>query len=95
MSELAMSDYGNNLDHGNGSAGRFTRTAVAQRDVGDDSRGVVLLVTVSEAARILRLGRSKTYELIAAGALEVVHIGRCCRVPVDSVEAYVDRLRRG
>lgn len=68
---------------------------MARSYVGDDSRGVVLLLTVSEAARMLGLGRSKTYELIAAGALEVVHIGRCCRVPVDAVEAYVDRLRRG
>lgn len=54
---------------------------------------VVLLLSVTEAARALGLGRSKTYELIASGDLEVVHIGRCSRVPVDAVAAYVQRLR--
>lgn len=53
----------------------------------------VLLLSVDEVARALSLGRSKTYELIAAGELEVVHIGRCARVLVESVEAYVERLR--
>lgn len=56
---------------------------------------VVLLLSVGDVARALGLGRSKTYELIAAGELEVVHIGRCARVPLDSAEAYVRRLRRG
>lgn len=55
--------------------------------------GVVLLLSVTEAARALRLGRSKTYELIASGDLEVVHVGRCSRVPVDAIEAFVERLR--
>ena len=52
-----------------------------------------LLITIREAATILRLGRSKVYELIGAGELEVVHIGRACRLPIDGVEAYVERLR--
>lgn len=60
---------------------------------GKKGGGVVLLLSVAEAARALSLGRSKTYELIASGELEVVHIGRCSRVPVDAVEAYVERLR--
>jgi excisionase family DNA binding protein len=56
--------------------------------------GLRLLLTVREAAHALGVGRSTTYELIAAGELEVVHIGRACRVPVAVVEAYVDPLRR-
>jgi excisionase family DNA binding protein len=68
------------------------RTELGERGDGD---AVVLLLSVPEAARALRLGRSKTYQLIAAGDLEVVHIGRCCRVPVESVEAYVERIRSG
>src|SRR5690242_8316590 len=39
-----------------------------------------ILLTISEAAERLRIGRSTTYELIAAGRLETVHIGRACRV---------------
>lgn len=58
-----------------------------------DGDTMVLLLSVEEAGTALGIGRTKTYELIAAGFLEAVHIGRCARVPVDSVERYVDRLR--
>jgi excisionase family DNA binding protein len=51
------------------------------------------LITIKQAARVLNLGRSTIYELIAAGQLEVVHIGRSARVPAQSVEALVARLR--
>ncbi|MHB8465605.1 MAG: helix-turn-helix domain-containing protein [Acidimicrobiales bacterium] len=53
-----------------------------------------LLLTIVEAARMLSIGRSKAYELIAAGELEVVHIGRAARVPLTSLETFVRRLRR-
>lgn len=33
------------------------------------------------------------YELIGAGEVEVVHIGRAARIPLDSVERFVARLR--
>lgn len=66
-----------------------------RRDTRRVGEGAVLLLSIEEAARTLGLGRSKTYELIAAGELEVVHIGRCARVPVDAVEAFVERLRQG
>ena len=56
--------------------------------------GLVLLLSVEEVARALRLGRSKTYELIASGELETVHIGRSVRVPVDAIERFVMGLRR-
>ena len=55
----------------------------------------VLLLTVPEAARVLGIGRSTVYELIARGDLEVVHIGRSCRVPVSAIEAYIERLQAG
>jgi excisionase family DNA binding protein len=65
----------------------------------DDDRsatasGPRLLLTVREAAHALGVGRSTAYELVNAGELEVVHIGRACRVPVAVVEAYVERLRQ-
>jgi len=53
-----------------------------------------LLLTVRQAAELLAIGRTTAYELIAAGELEVVHIGRSARVPVDAVDALVTRLRR-
>lgn len=72
---------------------RAERQGGADRLEGRES-GLVLLLSVNEAARALGIGRSKTYELIAAGELETVHIGRAVRVPVDAVERFVDALRR-
>jgi len=53
-----------------------------------------LLVTVADAALMLSLSRSRTYELIAAGAIPSVSIGRSRRIPVDGLRDYVARLRQ-
>ena len=53
-----------------------------------------LLLTVTEAAAVLGVGRTTAYGLIASGQLEVVHIGRVARVPITAVQELVDRLRR-
>ena len=58
-----------------------------------DSLQPPLLLPIVGAARLLGIGRSTVYELIASGELEVVHIGRSARVPVAAIEAYVERLR--
>ena len=62
--------------------------------VSDSETTTRLLLTIREAAHALGIGRSKAYELIAAGELETVHIGRACRVPLDAVHGYIGRLRR-
>jgi excisionase family DNA binding protein len=54
----------------------------------------VLLLTIVEAARVLSIGRTTMYELIGAGEITVVHIGRAVRVPVSELEAFVGRQRR-
>lgn len=54
-----------------------------------------VLLTIPEAARLLSIGRTLTYELIAAGELEVVHIHRAARVPLDAVHEFVQRRRAG
>lgn len=54
---------------------------------------LVLLLSIEEAGHALGVRRTKVYELIGRGDLEVVHIDRSARVPVESVRAYVDRLR--
>ena len=51
-----------------------------------------LLLTVVEAAAMLGVGRTKVYELIAGGELQVVHIGRAARVPLATVHGFVDAL---
>ncbi len=52
-----------------------------------------LLLTIPQAARVLAVGRTTLYELIAAGALETVHIGRSVRVPVAAIRSFVDQQR--
>jgi len=52
-----------------------------------------LLVSVQNAARMLAVGRTTVYELIGAGELEAIQIGRSRRVPVASLEAFVQRRR--
>jgi excisionase family DNA binding protein len=52
-----------------------------------------LLYKPEGAAAELGVGRTKVYELIAAGELESITIGRARRIPADSIRAYVERLR--
>jgi excisionase family DNA binding protein len=51
-----------------------------------------LLLTTVEAARVLHVGRTTVYELINAGSLRPVHIGRSCRISRAELERYVDGL---
>ncbi|MFB8129793.1 helix-turn-helix domain-containing protein [Streptomyces mirabilis] len=51
-----------------------------------------LLYTPEEAAEALRLGRSTVYELMAEGVLAFVKQGRCRRIKVAVLKAYVDSL---
>ena len=55
-------------------------------------RTTALLVTVVEAAEVLRLSRSTVYELIYSGKLPSVKIGYSRRVRVVDLEAYVRSL---
>lgn len=52
-----------------------------------------LLLTPTEAASALGIGRSKVYELLKSGQLQSVHIGACRRVPLDALTAFLEQLR--
>jgi excisionase family DNA binding protein len=52
-----------------------------------------LFVPVLTAARMLGIGRTKVYELVGDGELELVHIGCRALIPVDSVHSFARRLR--
>ncbi|MFE7278084.1 helix-turn-helix domain-containing protein [Streptomyces sp. NPDC057623] len=53
----------------------------------------LVLLTVEEAARRLRIGRTTCYGLIRSGELESIDIGRLRRVPADAPAAYLARRR--
>ncbi|MGW3412418.1 excisionase family DNA-binding protein [Streptomyces sp. NPDC000888] len=52
------------------------------------------LLTVEEAARRLRIGRTTCFKLVRAGEIESVTVGRLRRVPPDALPAFVSELRR-
>jgi excisionase family DNA binding protein len=52
-----------------------------------------MLLTPSEAAQVLGVGRSKVYELMRSGARGSVRIDSCRRIPVDDLTSLVARLR--
>lgn len=50
------------------------------------------LLTVDEAAKVLRLSRAKTYQLISRGALRAVRIDGARRVRPSDLAAYIESL---
>lgn len=52
-----------------------------------------LLLTPTEAATALGIGRSKLYELLQTGQINSVRIGACRRVPADALMAFLQALR--
>ena len=49
------------------------------------------LRTVGKAAHRLGIGRSFTYELVAAGQIETIHVGQLCKEFVDGIAAFIER----
>ncbi|MEU9166090.1 excisionase family DNA-binding protein [Streptomyces sp. NPDC048424] len=52
-----------------------------------------VLLTVEEAARCLRVGRTTCFALIGSGELESLLVGGLRRVPADAPAAYLARRR--
>ncbi len=48
-----------------------------------------LLLTVDEAAEVLRIGRNGAYAAVANGCLPSVRIGRTIRIPRDALEVLI------
>lgn len=49
------------------------------------------LLKIEDAARVLSLGRSKTYQLVMEGAIPSIHIGRSRRIPAAALERWIDQ----
>ena len=47
------------------------------------------LLDSREVARLLGIGRTKTFQLMATGQLPVVRIGRCARVPRLALQSWI------
>ena len=54
--------------------------------------GLSVLLTVEEAAQLLRLGRTTTFELVMRGDIQSVKIGRRRLVVREGLDRYVAEL---
>lgn len=52
-----------------------------------------ICVKVNEAARMIGVGRTKLYELIASGEIEVVKLGKSTRITTSSLHELIMRQR--
>lgn len=55
----------------------------------NDGTACVDLLTVPEAAQLLRIGRNLAYELVARGEIPALHLGRAIRIPRGALEEWV------
>jgi excisionase family DNA binding protein len=53
-----------------------------------------ITVRILEAVRLTGIGRSKLYELIAAGDIETVKIGSCTLIPIASLHGLIERAKQ-
>jgi len=51
------------------------------------------LYTLPQVQEALSLGRSKIYQLIGAGELRPLRVGRAVRFRAQEIEAFVERLQ--
>jgi excisionase family DNA binding protein len=51
-----------------------------------------VLLTPAEAAAILKIGRSKLYELMARGTINSVKLGRCRRFRRSDLDRFIGSL---
>jgi excisionase family DNA binding protein len=53
-----------------------------------------LTVRIPAAIKMTGIGRSKLYELIQSGDIEIVKIGSATLIPVESLRELINRNRR-
>jgi len=47
------------------------------------------LLDTRDVARLLGIGRTKTFQLIASGELPSIRLGRCVRVPAAALHSWI------
>lgn len=72
-------------EHASVDTAATTRQPVTLNATADELR----LLTVTEAANYLSLSRAGLYNLITAGAITSIHIGRSRRIPLIELRRFV------
>lgn len=70
-------------DKSNGVASRHAAAVTGSR----------LLYSVEEAADLLGIGRTFMFHLVATGEVDSLKIGKRRKIPRDSLNSYIERLR--
>lgn len=52
-----------------------------------------LLLSPEDVAEALTISRTRVYEILAAGEIFSVKLGKARRIPRESLAEYIDRLR--
>jgi excisionase family DNA binding protein len=78
-----MLEYSEHSGDSRNTANRHTAVVISDR----------LLYSVEEAADLLGIGRTFMYHLVATGEVDSLKIGKRRKIPRDSLNSYVERLR--
>jgi excisionase family DNA binding protein len=54
-----------------------------------------ITVRIREACRLTGIGRSKLYELIASGEIEIIKVGTITLIPTAALQSFVELRRKG
>jgi excisionase family DNA binding protein len=52
-----------------------------------------LLLSAEDVAEALTISRTRVYEILAAGELFSVKLGKVRRIPRESLDEYIEKLR--
>lgn len=61
----------------------------------EDAAFTPLAVRIREACRLTGIGRSKLYELIGAGEIEIVKVGTITLIPIHSLQSFLELRKNG
>ncbi len=68
-------------------------TARAKAELAQGVAGEPITVRIRRAVELTGIGRSKLYELVAAGEIDVVKVGSSTLVIFASLKAFIERRR--
>jgi len=54
-----------------------------------------MLLSPSEVAEVLGIGRSRVYEFLAAGTLPSIRLGRSIRIPAEQLREWIEQRAAG
>jgi excisionase family DNA binding protein len=68
---------------------------MAEEFAQNDAVSRPLTVRIPEACRLTGIGRSKLYELIGSGEIEIIKVGAITLIPTESLQSFVELRRSG